>query len=66
MWSDGTRWTSQRNFTVKQLKKFGFGKTDLETGIWKEAKDIVDYMLSLGGEVRVDSSLYALPVLNVL
>lgn len=66
VWSEGSSWTSQRNFTLKQLKNFGFGKRDLETAIWKEADEFVDYMLSLGDEVRIESSLFALPVLNVL
>jgi cytochrome P450 len=66
MMTDGARWTSQRNFTVKQLKNFGFGKKSLEGGICEEANAIVDHILSLGDEVKIDSSLFALPVLNVL
>ena len=34
--------------------------------IIKEASDLVDHMLSLGDQVKIDSSLFALPVLNVL
>ena len=64
--TEGARWTGQRNFTVKQLKNFGFGKRDLEVGISKEANDLVNHMLSLGEQVKIDSSLFALPVLNVL
>ena len=64
--TDGARWVGQRNFTVKQLKNFGFGKKDLGVVIIKEASDLVDHMLSLGDQVKIDSSLFALPVLNVL
>ena len=31
--TSGKRWSSQRNFTVKHLKNFGFGKKDLEVGM---------------------------------
>jgi len=64
--TEGPRWTGQRNFTVKQLKNFGFGKNELEAGIYKEAKDLVEHMMSQGEEIKIDSSLFALPVLNVL
>ena len=64
--TDGARWLGQRNFTVKQLKNFGFGKKDLEVAIFKEARDLVDHMLTLGEQIKIDSSLYGLPVLNVL
>ena len=39
---------------------------DLEVGIYKEAKHLVDHMLGLGDQVKITSSLFALPVLNVL
>merc|ERR1719347_298644 len=64
--TDGPRWAGQRNFTVKQLKNFGFGKNELEVGIYKEARDLVDHMMSQGEVIKIDSSLFALPVLNVL
>jgi len=51
---------------LSQLKNFGFGKRDLEVGISKEANDLVNHMISLGEQVKIDSSLFALPVLNVL
>jgi len=66
VFTEGARWTSQRNFIVKQLKSFGFGKKSLETVIWKEAKDIVEYILSLDDHLTIDSSLFSLPPLNVL
>ena len=49
-----------------QTVNFGFGKKSLEGRICEEANDIVDHIRSLGDEVKIDSSLFALPVLNVL
>jgi len=66
VWADGPRWVGQKNFTVKQLKNFGFGKKDLEDVIVKEANDIVDHMLSNGDCVLIDSYLFGVSALNVL
>ena len=66
VWADGPRWTSQKNFTVKQLKNFGFGKKDLEGVIVKEANDLVDHVLGIHGHVLIDSYLFGVPALNVL
>ena len=64
--TEGAQWLGQRNFTVKQLKNFGFGKKDLEGVIVEEARDLVEYIDSLGGLVKVNDSLFYVPVLNVL
>ena len=64
--TEGAQWLGQRNFTVKQLKNFGFGKKDLEGVIVEEARDLVEHIESLGDIVKVNDSLFAVPVLNVL
>ena len=38
----------------------------MEVGISKEANNLVEHIISLGEQVKIDSSLFALPVLNVL
>ena len=55
--TEGAQWLGQRNFTVKQLKNFGFGKKDLEGVIVEEARDLVEHIDSLGGLVKVNDSL---------
>jgi len=65
--TDGKRWSSQRNFTVKHLKNFGFGKKDLEIVIQREALSLVNHLVaSSSKEVEVSMSIFAVPVLNVL
>ena len=63
----GKRWTSQRNFAVKHLRNFGFGKKDLEVVIEREASSLVEYILAnSGGEMKMEMFTFAVPVLNVL
>ena len=64
--TDGAQWLGQRNFTVKQLRNFGFGKRGMEEVITKQANDLVDHIKSLGNIAKVDGSLFAISVLNVL
>ena len=63
----GKRWTSQRNFAVKHLRNFGFGKKDLEVVIEREAASLVEHILAnSGGEMEMEMFTFAVPVLNVL
>jgi hypothetical protein len=40
------RWTSQRNFTLRHLKNFGFGSKSLSSSILDQAKSLVQVTLS--------------------
>merc|ERR1712032_420043 len=65
--TDGKRWTSQRNFAVKHLRNFGFGKKDLEVVIEREASNLVEHILANNGnEMKMEMFTFAVPVLNVL
>ena len=65
--TDGKRWASQRNFAVKHLRNFGFGKKGLEVVIEREASNLVQHILeSSGQEVEMKLFTFAVPVLNVL
>ena len=64
--TEGAQWIGQKNFTVKCLKNFGFGKKDLEGVIIEQACELVDYIESFKGSVPVNGSLFAVPILNVL
>ena len=66
-WSKGKRWASQRNFAVKHLRNFGFGKKDLEVVIEREASNLVEYILANNNkEMKMEMFTFAVPVLNVL
>ena len=64
--TDGARWLGQKNFTVKQLKNFGFGKKSLEGVMVEEAISMIEYIDSFNGDLTVDGTLFTVPVLNVL
>jgi len=65
--TDGKRGASQRNFTVKHLKNFGFGKRDLEGVIQREARSLVELLLASDGQqVEMNMHTFTVPVLNVL
>ena len=66
VFTDGQRWASQRKFTVRQLKNFGFGSQKLETVMVREALELVDHLLNEGPSLKVDTSLFSLSALNVL
>ena len=53
----GKRWTSQRNFSVKHLRNFGFGKKDLGVVIEREAAGLVQHLLDGGQQVGGDQEL---------
>ena len=62
----GKRWTSQRNFAVKHLRNFGFGKKDLELLIVREANSLVEHIQANSGrEMKMEMFTFAVPVLNV-
>lgn len=64
--TDGRLWHGQKQFLLKQLRKFGFGKSGTDV-IWEQAEQTVEFILSRpAGRVTVDSELFNTPVLNVL
>ena len=42
--TDGDFQTRQKNFCMKQLKNFGFGKKDFESVILEQARELVKYL----------------------
>ena len=63
---DGDFFSRQKNFCVKHLKNFGFGKTSLETVILEQAHNLTEFLGDNEGATEVSNNLFAVPVLNVL
>lgn len=42
VFSDGTHWERQRKFSLQHLKRFGYGRKEMETKIEEEVKDIIE------------------------
>ena len=66
VFTDGDFHSRQKNFCVKHLKNFGFGKTSLETVILEQAQLLTEYLGDNEGPTEVTNKLFAVPVLNVL
>ena len=67
--TDGRRWSSERSFTLKQLKNFGLTKKHLDSCILPQAKEAVQYLECLSKEkgfVQMDGTIFSVPVLNVI
>lgn len=63
--TDGEFWLEQRNFAVKHLRSFGFGKSHMESLIIEELKELIETLSNAGTNVSLSRQL-APCVLNVL
>ena len=66
--ADGTDWTTQRRFALKQLRDLGFGKKNLDDVMVEEADEVIDTMLkdnTDNGKVEINST-FNTAVINVL
>jgi len=66
IWTSGTQWSTQRRFSLKTLKDFGFGKDRIEDSIHFEADLLIDKFLSSPGEDFLLSSDFNVPIINIL
>lgn len=64
--TDGALWYEHRNFTMKQMRLIGYGKTPMEDHIIQEAGDMIDYIEQLKASPVRPASFLAISVLNVL
>ena len=67
--TDGRLWGTERSFALKQLKNFGLTKKHLDSCILPQAKESVQYLEGLSrekGHVRMDGTIFSVPVLNVI
>ncbi|KAG6454181.1 probable cytochrome P450 305a1 [Manduca sexta] len=64
--ADGPQWRIQRQFTVKQLRNVGFGKTPMEKEIQKELQNVISYIDANRHEPITPKSIFSVPVMNVL
>ena len=63
--TQGHQWETQRRFSLKTLKDFGFGKQSIEAAINVEIDDIVEQFLATKGDVLLGQD-FNLPIINIL
>jgi len=66
--SDGKNWESQRKFTIKNLREFGFRKSHMENLITKEVKELICVFKEYQDKDKplLIEDIFLLPVLNGL
>nr|QLI62166.1 cytochrome P450 17 [Streltzoviella insularis] len=64
--ADGPLWKEHRQFTVKNLRNVGFGKTVMEKEIQNEMRNIVDYIKHNNHQPINPKNILAMTVMNVL
>ena len=68
--TEGKHWSTQRRFSMKTLKDFGFGKQSLEETINEECRELIENLLSQSSENNHEdillSSEFNIPVINIL
>ena len=63
--TQGTHWSTQRRFSLKTLKDFGFGKKSIEDSIHFEAEEMIDKCFESEDDIYIGSD-FNIPIINVL
>ena len=67
VFTDGQFYWNQKNFCVKHLRGFGFGKSlMMETVMVEQASLLADQLVKKGGHTEVSNRLFSGPIINVL
>lgn len=64
--TDGPIWYSHRNFTMKQMRNIGYGRTPMEEHIIQEGDDLISFIDQLNESPIWPGSFLATSVINVL
>ena len=63
--TEGKHWATQRRFSLKTLKDFGFGKQSLEEAINVEVDQVVSQFLATDGDTLFSTD-FNIPMINIL
>ena len=63
--TEGEHWATQRRFSLKTLKDFGFGKQSIEAAINIEVDEIIEQFLSTKGDTVLAQD-FNVPIINIL
>jgi len=63
--TEGLHWTTQRRFSLKTLKDFGFGRKSIEESIHFEVDEMIDSTFSQTSDILLRND-FNIPIINVL
>ena len=63
--TEGQQWSTQRRFSLKTLKDFGFGRKSIEESIHFEVDEMVDSTFSQTGDILLRND-FNIPIINIL
>lgn len=66
MFSDGKHWEKQRKFSLQKLKNFGMGRTEMETKIEEESRELVGLFKTKCSQPILIHNTFDISVINVL
>lgn len=66
MFSDGQLWKKQRKFSLQHLRKFGFGRKEMEEKIYEECRVLVESLEKKCDEPIFMHNAFDVSVLNAL
>ena len=64
--NDGSFHSKQKNFCLKHLRKFGFGRRDFESVISEQAAELVRYLEGKEGKLTVNNGVFSTSALNLI
>lgn len=65
IFNNGDGWSTQRRFSIRTLRDFGFGKQSLEAAMNFEIDNMIETYSRTVGDVLISSD-FNLPIINIL
>ena len=66
MFVDGSFQTRQKNFCMKHLRNFGFGKRDFQGVMVDQAMELVGHLETMEGRVMINNGLFSTSAVNLI
>ena len=63
--TEGAHWSTQRRFSLKTLKDFGFGRKSIEESIHFEVDEMIDSTFAQSSDILLQND-FNIPIINVL
>ena len=65
VFTEGSKWSAQRRFSLKTLKDFGFGRKSIEGSIHFEVEEMIENFFTSNDDILLGSE-FNVPIINIL